>query len=180
MRIDPKYFNLFMAVVAVVALVVILFGTFRYIENQQNIFRETVVARQDSLATVGFPRLFEDDTLRIDSISSRFVLLDFWATWSDRSSRYHRDLQPVLAARGDTLTVIAAMVKDSGEKARQYREEHGYPFEYVDGTELYNELNVPGLPAQILFDPQKKVLATFVGYRDTAQIDSLQALIEHE
>lgn len=180
MRLDPKYFNVFMIGVAVAAAIAIIFGTIYYSNNQQEIYRDAVSAKEDSLRTVALPRIFSDDSLRVSDFSNSFVLLDFWASWSDFSVQFHRDLQPLAEEYKDRFHIIAATVKDDSGHVEKYQAQHQYSFNYADGTELYNSLNVPGLPSQVLFGPDGKIRSIFTGYTDSTHIDSLRNLISNE
>lgn len=179
MRLDPKHFNKFMAVLAVAALALIAYATFSYRTGQEQQFRKRVAA-SDSLYHAKFPLLFSEDTVRVSRYSDRIVVLDFWASWSDFSSSSHRELMRARRDFGDSITVIAAAVKDVADEVEQYRRRHDYPFVYADGTTVYNRFNVPGLPTQIIFRPGGKIARIFIGYSDSTRYDSLMKTFRNE
>jgi len=179
MRIDPKYFNTFMIIVAIVAAIIIVWGTFTYRANKQELFRQRI-AQTDSLAYVYFPRMLEGDSVRVRDFEGRYLLLDLWAEWSDPSIQSHKYLQPFLKRFSDTLEVIAASVREDSGAVAAYRQRTGYSYEFVEGTGFYHRMDVPGLPTQLLFGPDGKLIGTFLGFTDSTRYDSLQRLIQTE
>lgn len=177
MRIDPKYFNTFLIIAAVVAAIIIVWGTFSYRSNQRELFSQRI-GQTDSLAYIAFPRFFGEDSLRILEFEGSYVLLDLWAGWSDPSIVSHKHLEQLRRDVSDTLRVIAASVRENPESVREYRRRTGYPFTFVDGTGFFNRMDVPGIPTQLLFDPEGRVLGTFLGYTDSTRYDSLRSMIQ--
>lgn len=179
MRIHPRYFNLFMIVVAIMTAIIIVYATFSYRQNRVEVFREHMM-QVDTLDRVGFCRFSGQDSLSLERFAGRYVLLDFWAEWSEPSLESHKYLSGLSTAFQDTLQVIAASVRQDSAIVRAYRQAHDYPFEFVEGTSFYNRMKIPGVPAQVLIDPQGVVIGTFVGFTDSTRYDSLRTLIRNE
>ncbi|MDZ7693324.1 MAG: TlpA disulfide reductase family protein [Balneolaceae bacterium] len=179
MRIDPRYFNIFMVMVAVVAAILIVITTMSYISGREAKFQQQMM-EVDSLAYTQFPYMGRNDSLQLTQFEGRYLLLDFWSTWSDPAIASHKELMNMPTRYLDTLSVIAASVRiDSGE-ALSYKRRYNYPFIFVDGTDFFHRMNLPGVPSQVLFNPKGEVIATFVGYTDSTRYDSLKTLIQDE
>lgn len=178
MRIDPKYFNVFIFILALVAAAVIVFFSLSTDRSNQRRFKAFVTS-SDSLSREYWPRAFSGDSVSIRDLGGRYVLVDFWATWSLYGEERHRHLQRLAEEYPERLTVLAAAVRDRREDIRSYRDQHGFPFTYVDGTRIFTEYRVPGIPSMILYDPEAKIRTVFVGFEGEAQIDSLKQVISH-
>jgi len=147
MRLDPKYFNLFIGICAVITLLVILFSTFRYVENQAEMFEETL--DQTEIENRKLAYINQSDSLRIGDLQGDPVVIHFWATWSGKAKNMHEALTNI-AEKKPGLKVVAASVKDVKELIKEYISETDNPFIYVDGTDLFHDLQVPGVPSQII------------------------------
>ena len=179
MRIDSRHFNKFMAVVAAVAAVLIAIATLNYTSGRESAFHRQMI-EADSLDTISFPYATRNDSLRIQDFRGRYVLLDFWAPWSEPSLDAQKRLVSQNHSLLDSMTVIAASVRADSREVREYQEAHTYPFEFVDGTAFYQRMNLPGVPSQVLFDRNGNVIATFVGYSGPAHFDSLRTHFHNE
>ncbi|MDX1671446.1 MAG: hypothetical protein R3211_03835 [Balneolaceae bacterium] len=179
MRIPQKYFIAFLVIMALVAALIIVYGTFHYQKGVKREFREEL-AKSDSLIFEPLPLVLENDTIAIADFRDRFVILDFWSVRIDFSTVSHPVLARMKNQFEDTLRVLSAVVKDRREEIQQYQRKHRYPFTYVDGTALFNKLKMPGLPTQILFSPEGDIVDIFTGYTDSTQYDSLRSLMRHE
>lgn len=157
MRIHPRYFNRFMVIVAVTGIIVIALASYFYVNRQEQRFLDRL-DRSDpaEFAFVGL----DGDTIRIPPDRNTVVL--FWATWSDRSIEELNDLSDWWQDHPD-FKVIAAFVKDAAEYARAYQRPEHDGFQIADGTEVYQDLRVPGVPSAILFGPDRMIAATQVG-----------------
>jgi hypothetical protein len=176
MRLDPKYFNKFLLIVAILAAILIAFFTLSNRSAEKSDFRDRMFA-QDSLKTVWWPKVQADDSLRIFDLKGQFVVLDFWANWSDASIESHKQLAQIQNQYSDTLQVIAASVSLQKEEVFSYIEKHDFPFQFVAGSQHFSAFNVPGLPAQMMYTPAGELKHVFLGYSDDSQYDSLRVLI---
>ncbi len=149
MRLDPKYFNLFILTCAILAIAVIVYSSVSYHQKQSETMLESI--EQRNLGDYYLTYIEEADSIRIDEFKGSSVIIDFWATWSGRSQNNHELLEE-LSKEYPGLVVIAAVVRDDDDMAKNYAGENRYDFIYVQGTSLYHELKVPGVPAQILID----------------------------
>ncbi len=175
MRLDPKYFNLFIGICAIVTLLVILYGTFSYVDSQKDSFQKSLTVFD--LQNQKMAYINNQDSLRIGDLSGEPVVISFWATWSGKS----KNMQKVLLNAAEQyagLKVVAATVRDDDDLIKVYISETNYPFIYTDGSELFHRLQVPGIPAQILVRRDGTISSVQVGEdRDelTQKIENLMS-----
>jgi thiol-disulfide isomerase/thioredoxin len=179
MHIDPKYFNSFLVVVALIAASLIAFFTLSNRKAEKSSFREKIFA-QDSLQTLWWTNVQEDDSVRITDYSGDFVVLDFWSDWSETSLESHQELAKLKRQYPDTLTVIAAAVGLQKNEVNTYMEKHKFPFRFVAGSRRFSSFNIPGLPAQMIYNPKGKLQFVYLGYPGPQQYDSLRAILDYE
>lgn len=179
MRIDPKYFNVFLAVVAAVAAILIALYTYANLRGDERIFKERMMA-SDSLSTVAWPLVEKEDSLRIRNFNDRYVVLDFWTERSGASVVSQEKLSEVKEEYGDRLTVIAAGVGQPVQDVLTYIREHDYPFIFVEGSHHFSAFDVPAIPAQLVYEPGGSVHSIFIGFRDSAQYDSLRSILDRK
>ncbi len=178
MKLDPKYFNLFIAVCAVVTVIVILYGTIRYHQNQMKTVNENI--ENMDLGEIYFTKVSsESDSLQLSEFHGTPVLIDFWATWSGKSQHTHLTLHEFQKEFSE-LVVIAASVRDDVELVHNYAAEHDFNFIYVSGTRLYHEIQIPGIPSQILIDRRGRFFDYQVGEDSDRLEKKIEALIQHE
>lgn len=173
-KLEQKYFIPFIATIAVVVLGLIIYVTFSYRAQRVDYFKEEI-AERDSLAYVALPRFTDstEDSVMIADFAGSYVILNFWASWSELAERMHTRLDEVRLEDGNQLVIVAAAVKDGDSKIEAYIKDHPFEFVYVEGTELYNDLKIPGVPSNIIFNPQGKVADLQIGYDDSLKLESL-------
>lgn len=162
-----------MITVGVVTMLVIIYSSFHFNNKRQERFRENLV-ESDSL-TIKYMRLVgEADSLSISDMKGKKSVLVFWASWSEKSELMLGEIEKT-QFESDSLQVIAALVKDAEESLP---DDKTFPtFFYTDGTELFNDLKVPGYPSYILFDENSKVINAQVGYQKGVGYDSLKVYL---
>lgn len=176
MRIDPKYFNTFLVFVAIIAAILIALFTYSNRTAERSDFQQRMFT-QDSLQIKWFSKVQEDDSLRVLDFEGQFVVLDFWSDWSDVSKQSHRQLARIKDRYPDRLQVIAASVNVLHPDVRSYIQEHQFPFQFVEGSQHFSDFNIPGLPAQMMYNRDGELEHVFLGYPDDSQYDSLKVLI---
>jgi thiol-disulfide isomerase/thioredoxin len=179
MRLDPKYFNTFLFIVAIIAALLIAFFTLSNRSDERSDFSERI-RTQDSLKTVWWPRVEQDDSLRISDLKGQIVVLDFWSNWSDVSTKSHKKLADIKSQYPNSLEIIAAAVGLQKEEVVSYMQKNKFPFYFAAGSQHFSSFNVPGLPAQIIYDTQGDIRHVFLGYPDESQYDSLRALVTND
>lgn len=132
------------------------------------------------LAEIYFTRVsFEADSLQLSDFQGAPVVIDFWATWSGKSQQTHLALNE-FQIEFPELVVIAASVRDDDEMVRSYVAEQNFNFIYVNGTNLYHEIQIPGIPSQILIDRKGLFFDYQVGEDNDGLEKKIEALIHDE
>jgi len=160
MRLDPKYFNVFIGVIAVISVLAIFYSTIRYSQNQVRNFEENL--GEIHLDTLTFKSFSSPDSLRLSDLTNEPVIIHFWSTWSSKSKDVNDFLNRYIA-KNNNLTVIAAVVRDDDEMVRNYINNQSLPFHFVEGTDFYQKLLVPGMPAQILISKGSELYGSHIG-----------------
>lgn len=176
MKIDPKYFNLFAGTVAFFALVSIVYFTIRYADNQRGDFIETVGDGRELYQTWFF-EISSGDSIRASQFADQIVVIDFWATWSGPSVESHKILQDIVSPINSQIVIIAAGVRDDKDSIEAYATEHAYPYRFVQGTGVFQELKVPGVPSQVIFAPGGRLIDVRVGYKSPDDYNVLRNMI---
>ena len=174
MRLDPKYFNLFIAICALLTLIVIVWGTISYSNNQELDFRESL--RDIRLDTLSFATYSHQiDSLFSEDLKGSPTLIQFWSTWSGKSLAVNRFLENNREDYSD-LTIVAASVRDSDELILDHINSKSNDFIYVEGTSFFQTLLVPGVPSQIFLDRDGMYFDAQVGDDTTAIREKLDRL----
>jgi thiol-disulfide isomerase/thioredoxin len=168
MRIDPKYFNVFIGVIAVISVLAIFYSTIRYSQNQVQNFEQNL--GNVPLDTLKFKSYSSPDSLHLSDFANDPVIIHFWSTWSSKSKDVNEFLKRYID-EGNDITVIAAVVRDDEDMVLDYIQKHSFPFQFVEGTEFYQTLLVPGMPAQILVGKGSELFDTHIG-DDTRTLES--------
>jgi len=177
MRLDPKYFNLFIAICAVLTVVVIIFTTLRYSQKQAAGFHENISAVQ--LDTLSFKSYSAADSLRLSEMLENPVIIHFWSTWSDKSIQVNEFLHE-FSHDNPSLIIVAAAVRDGEEQIKDYIKNNPFQFHFVEGTKFYQTVFVPGMPSQILIKPGGELFTTNIGDDTNELRDKLNSLFLHE
>lgn len=177
MRLDPKYFNLFMVICAILTLLVIVYGTVNYSNNQILEFENQIEeVRLDTLVFESYP---DGEILSMQSQLGRPVLIHFWSTWSGKSIGMNEQLHHY-QSQNSSLQVIAAVVKDGDEQVLNYIHENSFEFKYVNGTDFFQNLQVPGVPSQILIDENGTLFYVQVGNDMENLLSELDRMVKNE
>lgn len=165
MKLDQKYFVPFMGIGAVITMLFIVFASFNFKDEQEANFRENT-QNFEELGTMNHPIIdgSSADSLRLSQLSGKQVVVVFWSSWSDKSTELMNELD--LFVGDDNFEVVAALVRDVTDEASNVLPNHD--FIYIDGTRLFNELKVPGIPSYFLLDKNGGFVESFVGYRKGA------------
>lgn len=176
MRIDPKYFNVFILIMALIGAAIIAFFSFSNDRGGRLYFKDFITS-SDSLSREYWPRAFSDDSLRIADMEEQYVLVDFWSTRSIYGDKRHLFLNELRQRYPERLRVLAAAVRDRMEDIRAYEEEHAFNFTYVNGNRNFSKYRVPGIPTMLLYEPGGHIHTVFVGFQEKGEIDSLARVI---
>ncbi|SMO68820.1 TlpA family protein disulfide reductase [Fodinibius sediminis] len=176
MKIDPKYFNSFLGVVAIIAALLIAYYTVSSQQDKRKAFKERIM-QQDSLQTVSWPMVQRQDSLRIADFKGHHVLIHFWSNWSDASISAHQKLATLKGKQGKALSVIAAAVGLRKQEALSYINKHEFPFYHVAGSKQFSSFGIPGVPAYLLYTPAGRLRYVSLGILDDVKVDSISNII---
>ncbi|MEX1212421.1 MAG: TlpA disulfide reductase family protein [Balneolaceae bacterium] len=177
MRLDSKYFTPFLAVTTVVTMAVILYATISYLNRQQEIVRENVADLQTTQLV--FERLEQEGELSASEFTGQPLVVHFWATWSGRSEAVGDQLEEIRQSHPE-LVVIAASVRDHPDLAVEWARSNQESFYWVEGTRLYQDLQIPGVPSQLLINRRGEVATLHVGDDAESLNRELERLIGDE
>jgi thiol-disulfide isomerase/thioredoxin len=170
MRIDPKHFNKFIALCAALTLIVIIYSTIRYSQKQSADFQNRI--EKVDFKSLTFYSYSESDSLKLSDLENRPVIIHFWSTWSDKSMDINQFLNDY-STRDEDIYVIAASVRDNESQIMEYIDSNRYPIHFVEGTQFYQSLLVPGMPTQILLNRNGTLHSKHIG----DDIEALQHLL---
>ena len=174
MKLDQKYFIPFMGIGAIITMIFIVYASFEFKLEQEENFRDNV-NHSESLTTDFHPYVLSDDSISLSELVGDKLIILFWASWSDRSADLMADID--LFASNENYKVVGAVVKDATETAELIMPNHDFIF--IDGTKMYNDLKVPGIPSYFVLDEEGKFLHSFVGYKK-GYVEQLRELFEHD
>lgn len=166
MRLDQKYFAPFLLICAALTAIVIVIGSLNYASNQRHTFREEI--ENTHLSDWKFYSYAEGDSLSVSQFEGSPVIIHFWSTWSDLSMELNGVMSDLKNEFPD-LVVVAAASRDAPELVEQHIAGTDFDFTYLDGTPLYQELMVPGLPSQLFVNRNGTIVDNNVG-KDVAII----------
>lgn len=173
MRLKQEQFVPFMISIGVITMLVIIYSSFHFKNKQQERFKTNLI-ESDSLTTKYMRIIGKADSIRISDLKGKRSVVVFWASWSEKSELMLVEIEKA-QFESDSLQVVAALVKDAEESLP---EEKTYPtFIYTDGTEIFNDLKVPGYPSYIVFNEQSEVINSQVGYSKGVGYDSLKVYL---
>lgn len=161
MKLDQKYFIPFMVIVAIFTMIFMVISSFNFKERQKEQFTSYTL-KYDSLLTKSHPYLEKQDSLKLGDLTEKNTILVFWSSWSEKSTQLLVEMDEV-SKFDKSFNVVAALVKDATDSAEEAFLKHD--FIYIDGTILFNELRVPGIPSYLVLDKNGNLLSTHVGFQ---------------
>lgn len=176
MRIDQKYFTLFVTICGVATLAVIIFGTIRYVERQESRLRENLAGLEAE--EIRFPALEGGEEIIPVELGGRKVLVAFWATWSEKSLDDLKQLGELAGKRN--WVVLAASVRDDPEQVKEYSRRNSFGVIWVDGTEFYNSMQVPGIPSYLLIGSDGRIEDLQIGEGIAALSLKMEGTPDHD
>lgn len=161
---------------AFIGIAVITFFTFNSQQSKKNTFKRRIV-KQDTLQKESWLRLGTNDSLEVNDFTNQYVLLQFWTSWLDEPEKVHQELVNLQKVTDHRLEIVSALVGFKKKKAYDYVETHDYPIKFVVGSLQFDKYGVPGVPAYMLFGPEKDIQYISFGRLEETNMDSLKAII---
>lgn len=160
MRLDQKYFVPFLLICAALTAIVIVIGSLNYVSNQKETFREKI--EETDLSEWKLYHYESGDSISVSQFQGSPIIIHFWSTWSDLSMELN-SVMGDLKNEYPGLIVVAAAARDAPEMVEQHIAGTHFDFSYLDGTPLYQELMVPGLPSQLFVNRDGNIVDQNVG-----------------
>jgi thiol-disulfide isomerase/thioredoxin len=173
-RIDPKYFNRFILIAALIGAGLIAFFTLWNKESRERVFRHRLEENTDTLRSIYLQEVMGTDSVRVQQFKQQWVMLDFWASWASPSRQSHQVLSRLKKKYPQKLEIISVASQEPINDVEKYIQKHQYDFLFVKGLDLYKYLNPPGIPTQIIFEPGGRVEDVVIGYHDSTHYDQLR------
>lgn len=122
-------------------------------------------------------RSFDGQTVSLDALRGRPVVLNFWASWCAPCRQEDPALQAAARSHQD-VAFLGVAFKDSGSSARAYADEthHPYPLGEPVGGDAAG-FGVTGPPETFFIDAAGLVAARFTGPVDAQVIDRYLQLV---
>lgn len=206
MKLDSKQFVPFVLVIAFIGLVAIVFSSFNFNSKQLETFSkglqegtEMFLGEYVTVLQTGFMDE-KTDSLQLESLSDESILLLFAARWSEKSADVAYQVEqimdllntPSLNNDQKALKLVVALVLDTregydqeleGEKLSasngvSYQNDYAFSEQHliIDGSYLFNEFQVPGIPT-LIYLKGGQILWTHVGFRNSSQLEPLNGLL---
>lgn len=207
MRLDSKQFVPFVLVIAFIGLVAIVFSSFNFNSKQLETFNSGLQEGTDQFLEAHVPVLQtgfleqEMDSVQMATFADEPIIMLFAARWSDKSAQVVDQLEQIIA-RFDSVSsvynpmipkLVIALVLDTREgyvqqvEGEKLERSNGVSYEsdevfserhlVVDGSTLFNEFQIPGIPT-LIYLADGHILWTLVGYRNSSQLEPLISLLE--
>lgn len=177
MRLDPKFFNKFIAICAIITFVAIIFFTIRHSQSQVRDFKSNIESVQPD--TLSFYSYSIPDSLYLSELKGAPAVIQFWSTWSGRSHTVNLILEEFKTEYPE-MSVLAAVVRDDEALVREYIANNSFPFLFVDGTDFFHNVSAPGVPSQIFINSEGKLTDYHIGDNEKAVREKLNQLLQNE
>ena len=105
------------------------------------------------------------ETVTLEALRGRPVLVNFWATWCGPCRAEMPELQRLHERMGDKLVVLAVDVDESPGQVTAFAQELGITFTTVldRGSKVFNRYRLLGLPSTYVIDAEGVTRAIKVG-----------------
>lgn len=151
-------------VLGLVALLAVALVGYRAVAAGDN--AEALVGQAAPSFTLADP---SGQSVALESLRGKVVVLDFWATWCPpcRKGLPHLDKLAQQHAE-DGVVVYAVNLKESSDKAKGFMDKEGLKLNVLMDSkgEVAKLYRVQGIPQTVVIDREGKVQAVVVGYSD--------------
>lgn len=174
MRIDQKYFNKFMLIVAFICVIAIIYFNFYY-QQRQLVRIDERIGDGSVLVETQFRELGGEGEVALSGLEGDKKMIIFWAPWSERAVELATLLQEELQYL--PVSVISAIVRDTPESVHNLGLLTMNNVRQADGTPVYNNLRIPGIPAIFIFDSDNRMIHYKIGYRESRDYEELISVL---
>lgn len=169
-RLRPELFLRFIILTAAVSVLWIAWVTIRHQRGKEEAFsqsmRQTFTKRIEDRNLLHFsPEL---DSISVYPLEADLGFYLFWSPWSDKSINLLTTLDELARSENNRdVSIIALSVKESHAntllKIGQIEPTLQSEIVWIDGTSIYGELVVPGIPTLIIYNQADSSVTSFVG-----------------
>jgi thiol-disulfide isomerase/thioredoxin len=119
--------------------------------------------------------------VKLEALSGKVVLVDFWATWCAPCKQSFPVLEAMSKRHGSKLAIVGVSVNDDADGVAEFAKEMGatFPVGWDKGHAIAERWNVSTMPSSFLVDEKGTVRFVHAGYHDgeeatlDKEIDSL-------
>ncbi|SFW65151.1 TlpA family protein disulfide reductase [Chitinophaga sancti] len=130
----------------------------------------------------------EGDTVSLDKLKGKIVILDFWATWCGPCKRSFPAMKKAINRYVQDQDVVFLFIdcmektKNVHEQISKFLSDHEYPFHVLMGTDtnIPDRYGVKGIPNKIIIDRNGTIRYRVIGFDegDDAAVERLSLMIE--
>lgn len=116
------------------------------------------------------------ETVTLESLAGKPMLLDFWATWCPPCIEQRRELETLTRELGDNVRVVALSVDDSPAIVQGFlARSPAMPHELMASPEIARAFNVQAIPLLVVVDSTGKVRKVARGRHTAAELKEMLA-----
>ncbi|MCC6359963.1 MAG: TlpA family protein disulfide reductase [Phycisphaerales bacterium] len=116
------------------------------------------------------------ETVALESLAGKPMLLDFWATWCPPCIEQRRELEALTKELGDKVRVVALSVDDSPAIVQGFlARSPAMPHELMASPEIARAFNVQAIPLLVVVDSTGKVRKVARGRHTAAELKEMLA-----
>ncbi|HLA79654.1 MAG TPA: redoxin domain-containing protein [Vicinamibacteria bacterium] len=112
------------------------------------------------------------ETVSLDALRGKTVVLNFWATWCAPCFEEHGELQRAARSLGPEVRFFGVVYEDEEERVRTFLKQQGsaYPSLLDDGGKIAIAYGVYGVPETYFISPQGVITSKYAQPLDEATI----------
>jgi thiol-disulfide isomerase/thioredoxin len=157
-------------------------------DMKSKLVKDTQLAMLNEKSPLFTLRGLEGDTVSLEKLRGKVVILDFWATWCGPCKKSFPSMKAAInkyeADKEVVFLFIDCMekVQNVNEQISRFLTSHQYPFHVLLATEtdVPDQFGIKGIPNKIIIDKNGTIRYRIVGFGegDDAAVEKLSLMIE--